>query len=152
MIPAGVEESNWTWGHNFPLLVSHFSGSVHTSEWTTNNGEKNNVCIVFWSFTDFLKNILQTTVISKRHRAVLLESSPAWQVFWMRANHLYTSKLLHKPNSWYWKVLKCVITDKFQVHKPIFGKIFSDHYHLMIPLTVFYVFMQSQTVRHKQND
>ena len=70
----------------------------------------------------------------------------------MRANHLYTSKLLHKSNSRYWRVLKCVITDKFQVHKPIFGKIFSDHYRLMIPLTVFYVIMQSQTEWRKQND
>lgn len=76
------------------------------------------------------------------------ESSPAWQIFWMRANHLYTSKLLRKCNPYYWRVLGCVIADTFQVHKPIFGKIFSDHYRLMIPLTVFYVFLWN----HRQCD
>lgn len=137
MIPAGAEESNWTRGHTFPLLVSHFSGSVQTVEWATNDREKQIcVCIVFCVLPTWLSvqcqaeplqiffNTLKTAVISIRHQALMLESSPAWQIFWMRANHLYTSKLLYKPNSWYWKVLKCVITDKFRVHKPIFGKIF----------------------------
>lgn len=37
-------------------------------------------------------------------------------------------------------MLKCVITDTFQVHKPIFGKIVSDHYHVTIPPWSFFCY------------
>lgn len=45
-----------------------------------------------------------------------------------------------------WTPLKCaVITDTFKVRKPMFGKIFSDHYHLVISFTVFYVCLHSHS-------
>lgn len=68
----------------------------------------------------------------------------------MRANHLYTSKLLSKSNSHYRECRNVSLEINF---KSMFGMIFSDHYLLHDPPSQYFVFFkQSQTVRHKQND
>lgn len=81
----------------------------------------------------------QTAVISTRLWRMMLESSPAWQILQMRADHLYTGELFHQSNSEHWSVPIWAIIETFQARKLKNGDIFSDGYHPIIPLPVFYL-------------
>lgn len=82
-------------------------------------------------------------VVSKEESTGKLK---AWQIFWMRANHLYTSKLLHKSNPQHWKcrnVSSQIHFKSITLYLARFSVIIIDSWCF---LPVFYVFMPWKTV------